>query len=145
MKTTQTKLMVILLFLVGLLSYGLIGKAGSLDPNDPPGPTMKTLDEIYTQIAASSSPIKQVVRGVVISYHGNECLFSQDLSSSINPSKSMVFLSPTVIQNDPPDFRPFAGACLISLTSSQITIRIDEWTAGWEPNRYVSYQIIEYK
>ncbi len=56
MKTKQkrTKVVVITLALAGLLlAFSLIGYAGNLEPSAPPGPTMKTLDEIYA--AATSS------------------------------------------------------------------------------------------
>ena len=40
----------------------LTGKAGSLEPNAPPQPTMVTLSQLSAQIAALSSPVEKVVR-----------------------------------------------------------------------------------
>ena len=46
-KKNRTKVLVCVLALVALVLFSLSGYAGKLEPNSPPGPTMKTLQEIY--------------------------------------------------------------------------------------------------
>ena len=41
-KNLNTNLVAALLVLVGVMGYGLFVKAGSLEPNSPPAPTMRT-------------------------------------------------------------------------------------------------------
>ncbi len=50
---TRTVAMVVL---CGILVYALIATGGSLEPSAPPGPTMKTLDEVEPRIPISSLP-----------------------------------------------------------------------------------------
>jgi parallel beta-helix repeat protein len=50
---TRTVAMVVL---CGILVYALIATGGSLEPVAPPGPTMKTLDEVEPRIPISSLP-----------------------------------------------------------------------------------------
>lgn len=56
MGTKQTKIAVMLVVLSGLLILTLVGHAGSLEPSGPPGPTMKTLDEVDPGKPISSVP-----------------------------------------------------------------------------------------
>ncbi|MHC4573468.1 MAG: hypothetical protein ACYS76_04965 [Planctomycetota bacterium] len=61
MKTRQkrTRVAAAALFVAVPLAFSLIGYAGNLEPNAPPGPTMKTLDEVEprTPIHAADLPL----------------------------------------------------------------------------------------
>ena len=125
---------------------GWFATAGTLTP--PPGPiapTMKTLDEISTQISQiPAGSIKRVIRGVIPFQIDQEEL-SQPFNPTIDPTKSVVTLSPTCAGDYLPTTAAMAsrtGACVIDLTSSQITIRVDA-VVRVVPLK-VSYQIIEY-
>jgi len=53
-KDKRTKIAAGVLALAGLLSLLTLSTAGNLEPNAPPGPTMKTLDEIYDAVIGVS-------------------------------------------------------------------------------------------
>jgi hypothetical protein len=59
MKDKRTKIAAGVLALAGLLSLLTLSTAGNLEPNAPPGPTMKTLDEIYDAVIAGSSGVSE--------------------------------------------------------------------------------------
>ena len=142
-----------ILLIVGLTSLLFItftvitGKAGNLEPTAPPQPTMVTLDQISAQIAALSSPIGKVVRGVITfpdSTYGGGVELSQAFSPAVDPNRSLVMLSPTVTSENPgadSSWVARTGACLIELTETQITVRVEPLPVV----KKVSYQIIEYK
>ncbi len=96
---------------------------------------------------SSGATIKQVVRGV-ITFDAGQHELSGSLSPSIDPGKSVVFLSPVVNSQFVVSDKAGAmrsGACLVSLTASQITISIDSMVgSSQQPQRRVSYQVIEY-
>ncbi|MHC4623986.1 MAG: right-handed parallel beta-helix repeat-containing protein [Planctomycetota bacterium] len=52
-KQKKTKIVVSVLALAAILVFSLFAMAGSLEPSAPPGPTMKTLDEVEPRIPLS--------------------------------------------------------------------------------------------
>ncbi len=140
----------VVLAAVLLTGIALLLHAGPLTP--PPGavsPTMKTLDEISTQIsnlevATGGVPIKRVVRGVMDVAAG-ELEKSQTFAPAIDPAKSVVLLSDycaTATLSSTNVFLGRTSACLINLTATQITVRLDASSASMDAK--ISYQIIEY-
>ncbi len=122
----------------------LTGKAGSLEPNAPPQPTMVTLSQLSAQIAALSSPVEKVVRGLITFENGNSVEKYQDFSPAVDPNRCVVLLSDSVATTHPTtsdEWIARTSACLVDLTDSQITVRVEPHPA----NQKVSYQIIEYK
>ncbi len=53
-KRKSAKVAVSLLVLAGLLLFSLFAVGGSLQPSAPPGPTMKTLEQIEPRIIANT-------------------------------------------------------------------------------------------
>jgi hypothetical protein len=53
-KDKSMKVVTCILALAGLLGILTLATAGNLEPNAPPGPTMKTLDEIYDAVIGVS-------------------------------------------------------------------------------------------
>jgi len=53
-RTKRTKTAVSVLVLAGLVVFGLTATGGNLEPSAPPGPTMKTLDEVEPRIPIQS-------------------------------------------------------------------------------------------
>lgn len=141
-----------------LLGLVLWAQAGDLNPpSGPVAPTMKTLDQLSAEHAQLASAIagisgggggggvKQVVRGVV-SLPSGQYEVSQEVSPSINPSKSVVVLSDAVVLTPyTQPTQPIAarnGSCLVDLTSTTITVRVDDALPA--AARKVGFQIIEY-
>lgn len=135
----------------------LWAQAGDLNPPaGPVAPTMKTLGQLSAEHAQLASAIagipggggggvKQVVRGC-IELAGGTFEASATFSPEINPAKSVVVLSDSVLKTmlsgSANQLSPRNGACLVDLTSTTITVRVDDVPPT--SIRQVSYQIIEY-
>ena len=75
-RKAKTKVAATVLALAGLLVFSLFAVGGSLEPSAPPGPTMKTLDEVEPRI-----PISQADIPLTISTPGSYYL-TEDVNSS---------------------------------------------------------------
>lgn len=80
-KIVSTNLVAALLVVIAVLGYGLIGKAGNLEPSAAPGPTMKTLDEVEPRIPIPGSDT--VVTQFAINQSGSYYLTGDRLCTGI--------------------------------------------------------------
>ncbi len=72
-KNVNKNLAAALLVVIAALGYGLVGKAGNLEPSAAPAPTMKTLNEVEPRI-----PISQADIPLTISTRGSYYLTEDD-------------------------------------------------------------------
>lgn len=59
-KIKRTKVVASVLALAALVIFSLTAGGGNLEPTSPPGPTMKTLDEIYTAASSGGGGVCEV-------------------------------------------------------------------------------------
>lgn len=141
-------------FVAGVLTVGVLSRAGDLNPPaGPVAPTMKTLAELSDEHAALSaqmaalSPagLKRVVRGVVTLEIG-QYVASKPLGATINPERSIVHLNDAVIVHVDGSFNTNLhirnASSLVSLTTDEITVRTDLQNGV---RRDIAYQIVEYE
>ena len=82
--------------------------------------------------------VQLVVRGVVV-FNGSTLEITQTLSERVDPTKSLVYVSPPIITTS--DYAQASAATVIALTDRTITIAI-----GFRPvSCRVSYQIVQFK
>jgi hypothetical protein len=141
-----TVLFVVATILLFTALFVMKGTAGNLEPNAPPGSTMVTLGQLSSQIAAISSPVEKVIRGVITLDANDVAVESiQNLSSTIDPNRSVVMLSDAIASDHSGTATSWMarnGACLVALTPTAITVRAEGLHATTQK---VSYQIIVYK
>jgi parallel beta-helix repeat protein len=82
-KRKSAKVAVSLLALVGLAVFSLFAVGGSLEPGAPPGPTMKTLDEVEPRIPISQSDIPLTI-STPGSYYLTEDVNSASTAITVN-------------------------------------------------------------
>jgi len=143
-KETTVSLIIVLTALLFIGLHCLTGKAGNLEPGAAPAPTMVTLDQLSAQIQALSSPVEKVIRGLITFQYGQSVEQYQDFSPAVDPNRCIVLLSDTVATTHPTttdEWIARATACLVDLTDSRITVRVEPHPA----EQKVSYQIIEHK
>ena len=124
------------------------GNAGNLEPNAPPGPTMVTLGQLSSQIAAISSPVEKVIHGVITlqSTASEQAVEAeQSLPVVVDPNHCVVMLSNAVASihttTDASYWESRTGVCVVAFTTTTIKVRGE----GLRTEQTVSYQIIEYK
>ena len=138
----------VLIFLL-VMAFAIInGKAGSLEPTAPPGPTMVTLDQLNAKIDALSSPVEKVVHGTIslpstTSEQAVEA--TQTLPVVVDPNHCVVLLSDSVasehIATNASYWEGRTGVCVAAFTTTTIKVRGE----GLRSAQTVSYQIIQYK
>jgi hypothetical protein len=138
----------VLIFLL-VMAFAIInGKAGSLEPTAPPGPTMVTLDQLNAKIDALSSPVEKVVHGTItLSSTTSELAVEaeQTLPVVVDPNHCVVLLSDSVssehISTSASYWEGRTGVCVAAFTTTTIKVRGE----GLRSAQTVSYQIIQYK
>ena len=82
-KQKSTKVVVSLLALVGLVVFSLFAVGGSLEPTTPPGPTMKTLDEVEPRIPIHASDLPLTITEPNSYYLAEDIDFTDTLYDAI--------------------------------------------------------------
>jgi len=75
-KKAKTTVVVGLLALAGLVVFSLTAGGGNLEPSAPPGPTMKTLDEVYNAATSHISEREGYCKTHIVAVDSNETIFT---------------------------------------------------------------------
>jgi len=82
-KRTSAKVVASLLALVALAVFSLFAAGGSLEPFAPPGPTMKTLDEVEPRVPIHASDLPLVITEPNSYYLAENINFTDSLNDAI--------------------------------------------------------------
>lgn len=96
------------------------------------------IDNVFYPIGGGGSGLKTIIKGTASYSDASATNRIIALSQTIDPSKSFVILD-AVASGSNSGFS--AGVCLVSLTSTQLTIKTQSFANGIT----ISYQVVEFE